>query len=231
MDPVPRLLLIDHDPVRCRVLADYLGAQGFAIVMAADCETGLRLVAEDACDLVILDDMLPGAGCIEVLRRIRHRGELPVVVLSARNDDVERIVGIELGADDYLAKSCNLRELTARLRSILRRSRHAMVAEKLRKSPLGNLELAPGERKATWRGRSLPLTSTEYALLERLYENHGKAVAKAELSRKVLRREPTPDDRSLDMHIGNLRRKLGKLGDGRSPIQTVRGTGYQLLSH
>ncbi len=179
---------------------------------------------------MILDDTLPAPGCIEVLRRIRRQGELPVVVLSTRNDDVDRIVGLELGADDYLPKSCNLRELTARLRSILRRARHAMAAERLRKGTIGSLVLSPGERKASWRGKALKLTSTEYDLLERLHGNPGRAVTRLDLARKVLGRELMPEDRSLDMHIGNLRKKLGKLGDGRSPIQTVRGTGYQLLS-
>jgi DNA-binding response OmpR family regulator len=229
MEQVPRLLLVDHDPVRCRVLGDYLREQGFDTIVAADCETALRLVAEDGCDLVILDDMLPGLGCIEALRRIRRQGELPVVILSARNDDVDRIVGIELGADDYLPKSCNLRELTARLRSILRRSRHAVAAENLRKNAIGSLVISPGERKATWRGKALPLTSTEFDLLERLHNNPGRAMDKSLLARKVLGRELMAGDRSIDMHIGNLRKKLGKLGDGRSPIQTVRGAGYQLL--
>lgn len=229
MEQVPRLLLVDHDPVRCRVLGDYLREQGFGTIVAGDCETGLRLVAEDGCDLVILDDMLPGVGCMEALRRIRRQGELPVVILSARNDDVDRIVGIELGADDYLPKSCNLRELTARLRSILRRSRHAVAAENLRKNTIGSLVISPGERKATWRGKALALTSTEYDLLERLYNSPGRSIGKAELARRVLGRNLTPEDRSIDMHIGNLRKKLGKLGDGRSPIQTVRGAGYQLL--
>lgn len=229
VEQAPRLLLVAPDPVLCRMLADYLHGQGFTVVVASDGEAGLLQVGRDACDLVILDDGLPGLSGIEVLRRIRRQGELPVVMLSAGNEDIDRIVGLELGADDYLSKSCNLRELTARLHAILRRTRHAVAVERLRKSDLGNLELSPTERKAAWRGKSLQLTSTEYELLEYLFNNAGRAIAKAELAMRVLGRELNRFDRSLDMHVSNLRKKLGKLADGRSPIQTVRGGGYQLL--
>jgi DNA-binding response OmpR family regulator len=197
--------------------------------VAGDGEAALQQVEQDACDLVLLDDMIRGLGALEVLRRIRQQSELPVVMLSVRNDDIDRIVGLELGADDYLSKSCNLRELTARLHSILRRTRHVVAAEQMRKGGLGSLRLSPAERKATWMGKTLPLTSTEYDLLERLFDNAGRTLGKAELAMKVLGRDLQPFERGLDMHISNLRKKLGKLSDGRSPIQTVRGGGYQLL--
>ncbi len=229
MEQAPRLLLVDRDPVLCRVLTDYLQGQGFRVTVVSNGEAALLQVARDASDLVILDDMLTGLSSIEVLRRIRRQGELPVVMLSARNDDIERIVGLELGADDYLSKSCNLRELTARLRAILRRARHAMAAEQLRKNGLGSLGLSPLERTAMWRGEMLQLTSTEYDLLEQLFNSAGRAVRKADLAKRVLGREIKRHERSLDMHVSNLRKKLGTLADGRSPIQTVRGAGYQLL--
>lgn len=229
MEQATRLLLVGTDPVLCQVLGDYLRGQGFRVAVIGDGEACLREVADDACDLIILDDVLPGLTGIEVLRRIRQQGELPVVMLSARNDDIDRIVGIELGADDYLPKSCNLRELTARLNAILRRTRHAVAAERLRKGGIGSLGLSPTERKASWRGNELQLTSTEYDLLERLYSRAGRVVGKAELAISVLGRDLQRYERSLDMHISNLRKKLGKLADGRSPIQTVRGAGYQLL--
>lgn len=229
METLPRLLLLDRDPVLCQVLADYLGNQRFRVNIAGDGETGLQRVAQDACDLVLLDDMLGGIGALEVLRRIRQQSELPVVMLSTRNDDVDRIVGLELGADDFLPKSCNLRELTARLHGILRRTKHVVALERLRKGGLGSLWLSPTERKASWLGKTLPLTSAEYDLLERLFTSAGRAVGKADLARSVLGRELQSYERGLDMHISNLRKKLGTLPDGRSPIQTVRGKGYQLL--
>lgn len=226
MEAVSRLLLVDHDPVLCQVLADYLRQQRFRVSVADDGEAGLQQVAQEVCDLVLLDDAIGGLGALEVLRRIRQQSELPVVMLSARNDDVDRIVGLELGADDYLSKSCNLRELTARLNAILRRTRHAVAMERLGKGSLG---LSPTERKATWMGKTLPLTSTEFDLLERLFDNAGRTLGKAELAMAVLGRDLQPFERGLDMHISNLRKKLGTLADGRSPIQTVRGSGYQLL--
>lgn len=229
MGQTPKLLLVDDDPVLCRVLSDYLEVQGFAITLCHDGEAGLLLAMEGDYDLVIFDDTLPGITGIEVLRRIRQHGELPVVMLAAEVDDIERIVGLELGADDYLSKSCNLRELVARLNSILRRTRHAVAAERMRRDELTSLSLSASDRSAMWRGKPLPLTSTEFDLLHLLFQHSGRALGKAELALTLLDRELTRYDRSLDMHISNLRKKLGKLADGRSPIQTVHGTGYQLI--
>ena len=229
MEQQPRLLLAAQDVVRCDVLAKYLAAQGFEAVSCHDGETALQLAIEGNCDIVLLDAALPGISGIEVLRRIRRHGELPVVMLSAAGDEVERIVGLELGAADYLATSCNLRELVARLNAILRRTRHAVAAERMRRGDLESLSLSPAERCARWRGKPLPLTSTEFDLLEILFEHSGRAMAKTELAMSVLGRDLQPFERSLDMHISNLRKKLGKLADGRSPIQTVHGSGYQLL--
>lgn len=229
MDQASKLLLVAPKPALNRMLGDYLRAQGFTVSVASDGNAGLQQVAQGSCDLVILADLLQGLSGIEVLRRIRRQGELPVVMLTSGNDDVDRIVALELGADDCLSQSCNLRELTARLHAILRRSRHVIAAERLRASGLGSLGLSPAERQATWQGKSLRLTSTEYDLMEYLFNNAGRPTGKAELAMRVLGRELTPYDRSLDMHISNLRKKLGRLADGRSPIQTVRGGGYQLL--
>ncbi len=229
MEQKPRILIAAHDIVRCDVLSSYLAAQGFEASACHDGETALQLAIEGSCDIVLLDDALPGMTGIEVLRRIRRHGELPVVMLSAAADEVERIVGLELGADDYLATSCNLRELVARLNAILRRTRLAVTAERMRNGDLDSLSLSPANRSARWRGKPLPLTSTEFDLLEILFSHAGHSVNKSELAITVLGRELKSFDRSLDMHITNLRKKLGKLADGRSPIQTVRGSGYQLL--
>lgn len=224
-----QLLLVDDDSVLCQTLSEYLHGHGFRVTVAHDGETGLAQTREQDYDLVILDDILPGLSGIEVLRRIRKQGELPVVMLTDRNDDVERIVGLELGADDYLSKSCNLRELLARVHCILRRSRQSMAAERMRRTNTVGLSLFPTDRTATWGGKPLKLTGTEFNLLERLFNSPGRAIRKTELAVNVLGREIERYDRSLDMHISNLRKKLGKLADGRSPIQTVHGAGYQLL--
>ena len=229
MDQQPRLLLAGHDPILCRVLSDYLQARGFESTVCHDGEAAMRLATEGEYDLVLLDDALPGIAGIEVLRRIRQQGDLPVIMLSAIADDIERIVGLELGADDYLSKSCNLRELVARLNAILRRTRYAVATGKFRHNDLGSLDLSPSDRSARWGGKPLPLTSTEFDLLHMLFENSGRALGKAELAMKVLGRKLGRYDRSLDMHISNLRKKLGRLADGRSPIQTVHGAGYQLI--
>ena len=229
MEEKPRLLLAAHDVVRCDFLSQYLAAQGFETAACHDGETALQLAMEGNCDIVLLDDALPGMTGNEVLRHIRHDSELPVVMLSATADEVERIVGLELGADDYLATSCNLRELVARLNAILRRTRHAVAAERMRRGDLDCLCLSPAERSASWRGKPLPLTSMEFDLLQLLFEHSGRAIAKAELAMRLLGRGLQPFERSIDMHISNLRKKLGKLPDGRSPIQAVHGGGYQLL--
>ena len=229
MEKIARLLLVNDDAVLCQVLADYLQAQGFSVAVAHDGESALIQGAERDCDLVLLDDTLPGLSGLDVLRRIRGQGELPVVMLASGNDEVDRIVGLEMGADDYLSKSCHLRELLARVRSVLRRAGHARATESIRNNNIGILSMSSTERTASWRGRALRLTSTEFNLLELLFANPGRPVAKAELALTVLGRELDHHDRSLDMHISNLRKKLGKLDDGRSPIQVVRGAGYQLL--
>lgn len=228
MEKAPHLLLVDDDPVLCRILADYLQDHGFGVTVTHDGATGLEYATEGAYDLVIANARLPSLNGIDMLRRIRMQGELPVVMLTDKNDDIDRIVGLELGADDYLSKSCNLRELLARLNSILRRSRRQLSREWIPENAAG-LRLFPSERMATWRGKPLKLTSTEFNLLEMLFKHSGRTVRKAELAMGVLGHELGHYDRSLDMHISNLRKKLGTLADGRSPIQTVSGVGYQLL--
>ncbi|MDO8789518.1 MAG: response regulator transcription factor [Sulfuritalea sp.] len=224
----PRLLLVDADAVLCQTLADYLRAHSFRVTVKHDGETGLQHASADAHDLVLLGDMPPGLNGGEVLRQIRRRGELPTVMLCATHDAVEYIVYFELGADDCLAKSCNLRELVARLRSILRRSRQAGARYELPNMDAAALSLSPAERTVTWRGMPLHLTGTEFELLEVLF-SHAGAVSKADLAASVLGRAMGKYDRSLEMHISNLRKKLGRLADGRSPIQTIRGAGYQLI--
>lgn len=227
MEQAPRILLVNDDPALCKMLSDYLRGHGFSVVVSGDGEAGLALVGD--CDLALVADMLQGLSGLDVLRGIRQHGDVPVVMLSAASDEVDRIVALELGADDSVSRSCNLRELLARLRAILRRSRQAAPAGKMPKEEATTLALFPAERRATWQGQPIKLTSTEFNLLEILFRHSGSAIPKVELGLRVLGREMGQDDRSLDMHISNLRKKLGRLADGRSPIQSVRGAGYQLL--
>jgi DNA-binding response OmpR family regulator len=225
-----RVLLVDDDTELTEMLNDYLDAEGFQVQAVHDGEAGVEAALHGGPDVVVLDVMLPRLSGIEALRQIRQQSQVPVLMLTAKGDDVDRIVGLELGADDYLPKPCNPRELVARLRAILRRS-EGRVAESDQEDRLqiGQMLLLPAQRIARWNDDRLDLTSTEFNLLEVLIRHAGQVVSKVELSREALGRDLERYDRSLDMHVSNLRRKLGTLPDGRSPIQTVRSVGYQYL--
>lgn len=226
-----RILLVDDDLELCEMLAEYLVQEGFAVELAHDGERGAEKVEAEHYDVVVLDVMLPRMNGFETLRRIRRTTQVPVLMLTAKGDDVDRIVGLEMGADDYLPKPCNPRELVARLRAILRRaSSHPQAPVTDEVMQAGGVTIRPAARTADWCGEPLDLTSTEYNLLELLVREAGHVVSKADLSLKAMGRKLTRYDRSIDMHISKLRRKLGTNPDGRSPIQTVRGTGYQLIS-
>jgi DNA-binding response OmpR family regulator len=222
-----QLLLIDDDTELCTMLGEYLGPEGFTVTALHDGESGARAALTGAFDVVVLDVMMPRLNGIDALRRIRVASSVPVLMLTAKGDDVDRIVGLELGADDYLPKPFNPRELVARLRAILRRGVTAADNTQVNAGPL---VIRPGERTADWRGEALDLTSTEFNLLEILARHAGHVVSKGDLAGQALGRKLTRFDRSIDMHMSKLRNKLGLLDDGRSPIQTVRGVGYQLIS-
>ncbi|WP_416224117.1 response regulator [Thiohalophilus sp.] len=225
-----RVLLIDDDTELTEMLSDYLSAEDFTVQAVYDGETGVEAALSGQHDVVVLDVMLPRLSGVEALRRIRQQSRVPVLMLTAKGDDVDRIVGLELGADDYLPKPCNPRELVARLRAILRRAvAPAGAAGGVEDRVVGRISLQPGRRVACWDGQRLDLTSTEFNILDTLMRHAGQVVSKADLSSEALGRELERYDRGLDMHVSNLRRKLGSLADGRSPIQTVRGVGYQLL--
>ena len=226
-DSATRLLLIDDDTELCAMLAEYLAPEGFAVTAVHDGETGARTALAGNCEVVVLDVMMPRLNGIDALRRIRAASNVPVLMLTAKGDDVDRIVGLELGADDYLPKPFNPRELVARLRAILRRGASAPDTTAVQAGPL---IVRPAERTVSWRGQALDLTSTEFNLLEILARHAGHVVSKVDLTEQALGRKLTRFDRSIDMHMSKLRNKLGMLDDGRSPIQTVRGMGYQLIS-
>ncbi len=222
-----RLLLIDDDTELCAMLGEYLTPEGFAVTAVHDGESGERAALSGSYDVVVLDVMMPRLNGIDALRRIRTASSVPVLMLTAKGDDVDRIVGLELGADDYLPKPFNPRELVARLRAILRRGVTAPDSTLVHAGPL---IVRPAERTAAWRGQALDLTSTEFNLLEVLARHAGHVVSKVDLTEQALGRKLTRFDRSIDMHMSKLRNKLGMLDDGRSPIQTVRGMGYQLIT-
>jgi two-component system OmpR family response regulator len=226
-----RVLLVDDDADLCAMLSEYLTAEGFEVHAVHDGETGVREALSGDYAVVVLDVMMPRLGGVEALRRIRVSSAVPVIMLTARGDDVDRIVGLELGADDYVPKPCTPRELLARIRAILRRIEHAgNPIDVQRPLTVGKLLMRPEQRRAEWAGQPLELTSIEFNLLEVLARSAGKVISKQSLSQEALRRPLARYDRSIDVHVSSLRHKLGVLSDGRSPIQTIRGVGYQLIT-
>jgi len=224
-----RLLLIDDDNELCTMLAEYLATEDFDVDMAHDGTRGLEQAQQADYDAIILDVMLPGMNGFDVLRELRQQQQTPVLMLTARGDDIDSIVGLELGADDYLPKPCNPRVLVARLRAVLRR-RHLPASETGEDAEplhIGPLRLDPGSRRAQINEQVLTLTSTEFSVLEVLVRKAGQVVSKEALSEQALGRPLTRYDRSIDMHVSSLRKKLGPLSDNQSPIQTIRGMGYQ----
>ena len=227
-----RILLADDDVELTEMLSQYLGAEGFAVETAHDGESALAMVRGGGFDLMVLDVMMPGKNGFDVLRELRASSLLlPVLMLTARDEDVDSIVGLELGADDYLPKPCNPRVLVARIRAILRRAVSGAAGATAGASPaglvLGDLEMHSGTRRVTCGGQPVAMTSTEYSVLEVLLREAGHVVSKADLSERALGRKLTRYDRSLDMHVSSLRRKLGPLTGGEERIKTVRGVGYQ----
>lgn len=220
-------MIIDDDEELCELVSEYLGVEGFEVECVNDGESGLKAALSGEHDMAILDVMLPKMNGFDVLRNLREQSKLPVIMLTARGDDMERIVGLEIGADDYLPKPFNPRELAARLRAILRRSTVTTNgSEAPEKIEIDGIHLSPASRTATLDGAELNLTSVEFALLHELLKEAGRVVKKDDLSESVLERKLSPYDRSLDMHISNLRKKLGARADGSERIKTIRSVGY-----
>jgi two-component system response regulator CpxR len=222
-----KILIIDDDEELCELVAEYLTVEGFETKAVHDGETGLKTALSGDYDMAVLDVMLPKMNGFDVLRNLRQSSRLPVLMLTARGDDMERIVGLEIGADDYLAKPFNPRELVARLRAILRRTEPVESEDRSsEKLTVGDLELSRSSRTARIDGEEVPLTSVEFDLLANLAGEAGHVVRKDDLSEAVLERKLSPYDRSLDMHISNLRKKLGTRPDGSDRIKTIRSVGY-----
>lgn len=228
-----RILLADDDVELCEMLKEYLAAEGFTLVAAHDGEAALAKARSGDFDLIILDVMMPRRNGFDVLRELRAHSSTPVLMLTARGEDVDSIVGLELGADDYLAKPCNPRVLMARIRAILRRGEIRSDGYSGSVTPeiltFGDLQIHTGTRTVLCEGKTIDMTSTEYCVLETLLREAGRVVSKTSLSERALDRKLTRYDRSLDMHVSNLRRKLGPLPDGQDRIMTVRGVGYQYV--
>ena len=218
------ILLADDDIELSGLLKEYLQQEGFDVRLAHDGEQALQAARKPGLDAMVLDIMMPLRNGIDVLKALRKDSDLPVVMLTARGDDLDRIIGLELGADDYLPKPCNPRELVARLRAVLRRSGA--------KAPPGalsvqDLKLNPGSRELLRGGARVEVTSTEFSILLALLQKPGEVISKRDLYISALRREPVRHDRTIDMHVSNLRRKLGPNPDGEARIETIRGIGYQ----
>jgi DNA-binding response OmpR family regulator len=223
-----KILLVDDDVELVEMICDYLTQEGFEVVIRHDGETGVREALKGFCAIAVVDVMMPGINGIEVLRQIRKESSMPIIMLTARGDDTDRIIGLELGADDYVPKPCTARELTARIRAILKRVNNVSHVES-QNIEVGELAFWPKQRKAEWRGGAIELTSTEFSLLEVLVLHAGQIVSKDALSEQALGRKLMRFDRSIDVHMSNIRQKLGTLHDGRSCIQTVIRKGYMLI--
>jgi DNA-binding response OmpR family regulator len=224
-----QVLLIDDDTELVGMFTEYLEQEGFRVACAHDGETGAREALSGQYAIAILDVMMPRMNGIETLRRIRAASRIPVLMLTGRGDDADRILGLELGADDYVTKPCTPRELTARVRAILRRTQGTGTEGPGITLTVGKLTMLPEQRRATWDGSPLDLTSTEFNLLEVLARNAGRPVSKNDLSEQGLGRPLARFDRNIDVHLSSLRHKLGTLSDGRSCLQTVYRLGYQLI--
>jgi two-component system response regulator CpxR len=217
------ILLVDDDAELCALLSEFLRREGFTVACANEGHFGLEMALRPETDLVVLDVMLPGIDGFEILKRLRQQSKVPVLMLTARGEDVDRIVGLELGADDYLAKPFNPKELAARIRAILRRYAPRPPAPSSRVE-LNGVLLDPGTREAFSNGKPVELTTFEFDILELLMRSAGRVLSRDALMENFYSRKATPFDRSLDMHISHLRKKLE---NGEALIKTIRGVGYQ----
>lgn len=219
-----KILAIDSDIELTKLLTSYLESENFSVESAHDGEIGLKKALNQSFDAIILDILLPHKNGFMVLKTLREHQSTPVLLLTARTDDIDRIMGLELGADDYLLKPCNPRELLARLRAILRRSPKTPPVRTIMEQ--SNITLDAAKRHVHKAGVSIELTNTEFNILEMLMRSKGQAFSKEELTEYALGRKFNPYDRSIDVHISHLRNKLGKNNKSEPILKTVRGFGY-----
>lgn len=240
---MPKILLVDDDIELTELLAELLSLEGFDVHTVHNGQEALNELETQHYDLILLDVMMPILNGIETLKQIRQKYVLPVLMLSARDDEIDRVLGLELGADDYLPKPFNDRELVARIKAILRRTISAGASqselkvensipfeEERKYLQFGGVELHPGRQQAIFEGRDLDLTGTEFALLQILMQNPGQILSRELLSLEILGKHLTPYDRAIDMHISNLRKKLPERTDDLPWFKTLRGRGYLLVT-
>jgi two-component system response regulator CpxR len=214
---------VDDDDELSSLLTELLTREGFRVDTQNDGRRGLAAALNGGYDLMVLDVMLPGLDGFEILKRVRREARLPILMLTARGEDEDRIVGLDLGADDYLSKPFNTRELVARIRAILRRLENRMAGDRFE---VNGISIDPGSRQVLRQGQPVEVTTFEFDILETLMRSAGRVVSRDELMEELYGRKATPFDRSVDMHISHLRRKL----EGDTPlIKTVRGVGYQFV--
>ena len=228
------ILLIDDDAELAELLTEYLETENFKVTSCLDGASGLAKAFDDSFDLILLDVMMPILNGFEVLKALGGNHKTPILMLTAKGDDNDRILGLELGADDYLAKPFKHRELLARIKAILRRisivksQNAAEVNTPTKQLTINQVKVNQATREITCRDHLLELTGTEYLVLVYMIENHSKIISKAEISEQVLQRKLSPYDRTVDVHVGNVRRKLLVI-DPVDKMKTVRGAGYVFL--
>jgi two-component system response regulator CpxR len=223
------VLLIDDDAELSKLLEEYLQSEQLHLDAAHDGPTGLQKALASQYAVVILDVMLPGMSGLDVLKQLRQKSSVPVLMLTARGSELDRILGLELGADDYLPKPFNPRELVARLRAILRRTTNVAAGAPAQPVHVADVELHPESRSVTCSGRPVTLTGAEFDLLYTFLRNPGKIISREDLTQAALGRPMSPMDRSIDVHVSNLRRKLGAYNGDQERIKAIRGSGYVYL--
>lgn len=225
---MPNILLIDDDTELTSLLKEVLSFEGFNVTEANDGEAGLAAVNE-TIDLILLDVMMPKLNGMETLKRLREFSHVPVLMLTAKGEEIDRVIGLELGADDYLPKPFSDRELMARIRAILRRSNSIDAPKTNDVIEYHQIKLYPGKQEAYYNDEQIDLTTTEFALLSHFIQNPGETLTKEALSIDVLGKRLAAFDRAIDMHVSNLRKKLPERSDGKARIKTLRGRGYMMI--
>ncbi|MDD9155740.1 response regulator [Aliivibrio sp. S4TY2] len=220
-----KILLVDDDIELTALLKDILSLEGYQVTEANNGIEGLEAITNDL-DLILLDIMMPKMNGMDMLRKLRETNETPVLMLTAKGEEIDRVIGLELGADDYLPKPFSDRELLARIRAILRRTQNKTKESNSSSIKYQGIEIFIGKQEAYNHGELLDLTGTEFGLLSQFIQKPGEIISKEELSLEVLGKRLAPFDRAIDMHVSNLRKKLPPLSEGKPRIKTLRGRGY-----